>query len=174
VSYNTLLGLKMIIDIDTLECNSQCSKSIHVLAIFKILSRHAKFFMISLRYLQGNLSGPEVELLLYLLIANKNLSLEKGSHRDMTLSEISSRIEVSNYWCWAMLNNLWRALLENLNFKARLTIVLDHFNCWKLILFDPIHKLLWPILPIQDFLYFFIKEFPFSYFYCLLEVLLIF
>jgi len=52
--------------------------------------------MISLRYLQDNLLDPEIELLLYLLIANKNFSLEKGGYQDVTLLGISSITEVSN------------------------------------------------------------------------------
>jgi len=95
VLYNILLDLGMIIDMDTLKYEGQYSKSIYTLAIFKTLSRHAKFFMISLRCLQNNLLGPGVELLLYLLIADKNSSLEKKGHQDTTLSGISSRMEVS-------------------------------------------------------------------------------
>ena len=80
VSYDVLLGLGMIIDIDTLKCEDQCPKSIQVLAIFKTLSRHAEFFRISFRCLHDNLSSPRVELLLYLLIADMNSSLKKGGH----------------------------------------------------------------------------------------------
>jgi len=85
VLYDTLLGLGMIIDMNTLKCKGQCPKSIHILVIFKTLLRHSEFFMISLRYLQDNLSGLEVELLLHLLIANKNSSLEKEGYQDTAL-----------------------------------------------------------------------------------------
>ena len=95
VLYNALLGLGMIIDIDTLKCKSQYPKSIYVLVIFKILLRYAEFFIISLKYLQDNLLDPGVKLLLHLLIADKNSFLEKGGHQNMTLSEISLRIKVS-------------------------------------------------------------------------------
>ena len=95
VLYDALLGLGIMIDMDTLKCKGQCPKLIYALVIFKILSRHTKFFIISLRCPQDSLSGPEVKLLLYLLIADKNSSLEKENHQDITLSEISSRIEVS-------------------------------------------------------------------------------
>ena len=97
VLYNALLDLGIIIDINTLKCKGQCSKLIHALAIFKILSRHAKFLMISLRYFQDNLLGLGVKLLLYLLIANKNSSSKKRGYRDTTLLGISSRMKLSIY-----------------------------------------------------------------------------
>jgi len=80
ISYDALLSLEMMINIDTLKYKGQCSKLIYALTIFKTLSRYAKIFMISLRCFQDSLSGPEVKLLLYLLMANKNSSLEKGGH----------------------------------------------------------------------------------------------
>jgi len=95
VLYDALLSLEIMIDIDTLKCKGQCPKLIHALVIFKTLSRHTKFFIISLRCFQDSLSGPGVKLLLYLLIADKNSSLEKENYQDITLSGISSRIEVS-------------------------------------------------------------------------------
>jgi len=106
VSYNILLDLGIIIDIDTLKCKGQYSKLIYALAIFKTLSRHAKFLMISLRCFQDNLLSLGVKLLLHLLIANKNSSSEKGGYWDTTLLGISSRIEVSICQCWAVLNDL--------------------------------------------------------------------
>jgi len=78
--YDVLLDLEIIIDVDTLKCKGQCPKSIQALVIFKTLSRHAEFFRISFRCLYDNLSGLGVELLLHLLIADTNFSLEKGGH----------------------------------------------------------------------------------------------
>ena len=65
--------------------------------------------MISLRYLQDNLSGLGVESLLHLSIAERNSSLEKGGHSVQDLSGISSRKDLSICQCYTKLNNLWRA-----------------------------------------------------------------
>ena len=94
VLYNILLGLGMMIDIDSLKWHGQCSKLIYTLAMFMILTRHAKFLVITLRCLQDNLSGLEVKSLLYLLIDVKNFSLEKGGHLVAILSRISSSNKV--------------------------------------------------------------------------------
>jgi len=80
VSYDVLLGLGIIMDIDTLKYEDQCPKLIQALAIFRTLSRYAKFFKISFRCLYDNLSSLGIESLLHLLIANINSSLEKGGH----------------------------------------------------------------------------------------------
>ena len=55
-----------------------------------ILFRHDFFLTIHLRYLQDNLSGPGVVNLLYLAIELMNSSLEKGTHFESCLFEISS------------------------------------------------------------------------------------
>ena len=80
VLYDVLLGLGIIIDVDTLKCEDQCPKLIQALTIFRTLSRYAECFKISFRCLHDNLSSLEVKSLLYLLIADMNSSLEKGGH----------------------------------------------------------------------------------------------
>ena len=87
--YDTLLGLEMIMDVNILKYDDQCPKSIHVLEIFIILLRYAKFLIIALRYLQDNLSSPKVKSLLYLLMDNMNSFLEKGGYSVVVLSGIS-------------------------------------------------------------------------------------
>ena len=82
---------------------------IHTLAIFMMLTRHAKFLVITLRCLQDNLSDLGVELLLYLLMDIKNSSFEKGGYLVAILSGISSSNKVLTCQYWAELNNLWRA-----------------------------------------------------------------
>jgi len=51
VSYETLLGLGMMIEVDILKCDSQCFKLIYVWAILIKFLRHNKFWIIALRYL---------------------------------------------------------------------------------------------------------------------------
>ena len=68
VLYEALLGLGMIIDVDILKCDSQCSKLIHILAILIKLLRYELLLTMALRYLQDSLLGPEVKVLLHLLI----------------------------------------------------------------------------------------------------------
>lgn len=81
VSYEALLGLGMMIEVDILKCDSQCPKLIYVWAIsIKFFLRHDKFWIIALRCLQEGLSSPGVKILLHLLIDVKNSSLEKGNY----------------------------------------------------------------------------------------------
>jgi len=70
-----------------------------------ILTRHAKFLVITLRYLQDNLSDLEVESLLHLLIDIKNSSFKKDGHLVAILSDISSSNKVLTCQCWAELND---------------------------------------------------------------------
>ena len=95
VSYEALLGLGMMIDMEILKCISQYLNLIHTLAMLISLLRHSKFLMISLRYLQNNLSDLGVESLLYLYIAENNSSFEKGSHSVRALFGISSNSDTS-------------------------------------------------------------------------------
>jgi len=104
--YDILLDLRIIIDIDSLKYDGQCSKLIHALAIFIILTRYAKFLVIALRCLQDNLLGLEVKLLLYLLMNVKNFCFEKSGHSVAILSGISSNNKVLTCQCWAELNDL--------------------------------------------------------------------
>jgi len=63
---DALLGLEIMMDVDVLKYISQCPKSIYTLAIFMMLLRHNKFFIIFLRCLQDSLSGLGVKSLLHL------------------------------------------------------------------------------------------------------------
>jgi len=63
---DTLLGLEIMMDVDVLKYISQCPRSIYILAIFMMLLRHNKFFIIFLRCLQDSLSGLGVKSLLHL------------------------------------------------------------------------------------------------------------
>jgi len=80
VLYNSLLDLGIIIDVDVLKCNGQCSNSIYVLAMLMILSRYSISLMISLICLQDSLSSLGVESFLNLSIAKRNSSLEKEDY----------------------------------------------------------------------------------------------
>jgi len=78
VLYEALLDLGVMIDINVLKCNSQCPKSIHVLAILIKLLRQDLSLTMTLRSLQDSLSG--VKALLHLLMEILNSSLEKDVH----------------------------------------------------------------------------------------------
>ena len=80
MSYDVLLSLGMMMDVDILKCDGQYSKSIHALAMFIMLLRYNKFLTISLKCLQDSLSGLGVESLLQLWMDNKNSSFKKGVH----------------------------------------------------------------------------------------------
>jgi len=55
VLYIALLGLGMMMDVDSLKWDGQCLKLIYALVIFMILTRHTKFLVIALKCLQDNL-----------------------------------------------------------------------------------------------------------------------
>ena len=80
VSYDSLLGLGIMVDIDVLKYNSQYPNLIHVLVMLMILLRHSIFLMISLICLQDSLSGLGVKSLPHLSIAKRNSSLKKEGH----------------------------------------------------------------------------------------------
>jgi len=95
VSYDSLLGLGIMINMDVLKCNSQCPNLIYILAILMILLRHSIFLMITLIYLQDSLFGLGVELFLHFSIAERNSSLKKEGHLVQGLSKISPRRDSS-------------------------------------------------------------------------------
>jgi len=109
VSYEALLGLGMMIEVDILKCDSQYFKLIYVWAILIKFLRHDKFWIIALRCLQEGLSSPGVKILLHLLIDVKNSSLEKGNYEIIVLFGVSSDKAVLTCWCWAKLKDSWRA-----------------------------------------------------------------
>ena len=80
----------MMIEVDILKCDSQCSKSIHMLAILIKFLRYDKLWMMALRCLQESLSSLGVKVLLHLLINVRNSSLEKSNHKVIVLFRISS------------------------------------------------------------------------------------
>jgi len=71
-SYEVLLGLGLMIDISYLKYKGQYPKLIYVLAMLIKFFRHISSLTITLRYFQDTLSGPDVDKLLYLLIALLN------------------------------------------------------------------------------------------------------
>ena len=58
-----------------------------------------------LRSLYKILSSPEADELLYLLIAVLNSFFENGSHLEIGLEWISSKMSMLIWWFWADLNN---------------------------------------------------------------------
>jgi len=67
--------------LDSLKWDSQNSKSIHMLAICVIFSRHLSFVISDLRCLQEMWSGPEVNKDEHLAMASLNSCFEKEGHR---------------------------------------------------------------------------------------------
>ena len=124
VSYKVLLDLGMIINMDVLKYDSQYPNSKHVLAMLINLSRHSESLIIFLICHHDNLSGLEVESLLYLSIAKRNSCFEKGDHSEEGLSGISSIRVLSSYWYCAELNVSWRACQKSLILRYRLLLYL--------------------------------------------------
>ena len=71
--YDSLLGLGIIMKVETLKCVSQWSSLKHASAILMIFFRHALSLTILLRCFYDNLSGLEVNELLQLLMENSTL-----------------------------------------------------------------------------------------------------
>jgi len=76
--YDSLLGLGIMMNIETLKCTSQWPSSKHVSAILMIFLKHALFLMILLKYLYDNLSGLGVNKLLYLSMELMNFASKNG------------------------------------------------------------------------------------------------
>jgi len=74
-SYKALVGLKMMMELDILKCNSQCPKLMHTLVMLMKILRHKQLLIMILRYLYNSLLGPRVNKLLHLKIALLNSSL---------------------------------------------------------------------------------------------------
>ena len=108
-SYNFLLGLEMTMNVDVLKWEGQWSSSKHASVMLMILLRHTLSWMILLRCLHDSLSRPGVNELLYLAIELVNSFSEKGTHIIGHLFGISSRVQMSICWSWAVLNDEWRA-----------------------------------------------------------------
>ena len=89
-SYDSLWGLGIMMDIETLKCNSQWPNSIHVLAMLINFMRHIAFLIYLLRYLYDNFSYPGVNGLLYFAMALVNFSSKNGLYFITCLLGISS------------------------------------------------------------------------------------
>ena len=75
-SYGFLLGLGIMMDVETLKCDSQWPNSMHTLAILMNFLRHTTSLTNLLRCFYDSLSGPGVSKLLYFVIALINSSSE--------------------------------------------------------------------------------------------------
>ena len=69
-----------------MKCAGQYSKFMHILVMLTNFLRHVSSLIILLRYFQESLSGIEVEVLPYFLIALLSSLLEKGTHVITSLS----------------------------------------------------------------------------------------
>ena len=108
-SYNSLLGLEIIIDIETLKRDSQWPNSIHVLAILISFQRYLTSLTHLLRCLHNSLSGPEVNELLHFAIVLINFSSENRLYFITCWLGISpSKSEFIWQFC-TILNSRWRA-----------------------------------------------------------------
>ena len=108
-SYNTLLDLGIIMVVNVLKWDGQCSKLMHVLEISISLIIHLLFLMILLIWLQDSLSRLEAKELLYFLIVLISFSLENSVHILIFLLGISSSSWELTLWNCAELNELWKA-----------------------------------------------------------------
>ena len=91
-SYNTWLGLVMIIEDGFLKWDGQWLVLMHVFAILMILLRHLSFLITALRCFREIQSGLRVNELLYLIMMLLNSFLEKGNQTDISSDGISSRM----------------------------------------------------------------------------------
>jgi len=79
-SYDFLLGLRMMIEVEVLKCEGQKPILKQMSAILMIFFRHTTSFMMILRYLHDNLSGLGADELLHLQIALLNSASENRSY----------------------------------------------------------------------------------------------
>jgi len=108
-SYDSLLGLEMIMNVETLKCNSQWPNSMHTLAILMNFLRYAASLIIFLRCLYNNLSSLGVDKLLYFIIALINFSSKNGLHFITFLLGTSSSRSKSIWQFCTALKDKWRA-----------------------------------------------------------------
>jgi len=88
-SYEALLGLEMIIDINILKYNGQYPKLIYMLAMLTRFFKYISSLTITLRCFQDTLFGLGIDKSLYLMIALSNSSIKRDTHSIIGLSEIS-------------------------------------------------------------------------------------
>jgi len=96
-SYDSLLGLGMIIIDDILKSFGQYSKSIQALAILMTLVIQSSSFIMDLRCLYNSLPSPGVDELLQLSKAILNFSFENRAQIEICLFSISSRMLMSTW-----------------------------------------------------------------------------
>ena len=90
-SYDFLLGLRMIMKVETLKCKGQWPNSKHTSAILTIFFRHILSLAIHLRYFYISLFRPRDDKLLHLLIELMNSALEKKpKHRNFVRNLIQN------------------------------------------------------------------------------------
>ena len=82
----------------------------HILVMLMNFLRHVLSLIILLRYFQESLSGIEVKMLPYFLIALLSSLLEKRTHVITFLSGSSSKSCRSIWQFWAELKDMWSAL----------------------------------------------------------------
>ena len=107
--YDSLLGLKMTMDIEILKWKGQWPNSKYMSAMLIILLRHTLFLTILLRCLHDSLFGPGTNELLHLAIELINSSSKKETYIVEHSFGISFNAQMSICWPWAVLNNEWRA-----------------------------------------------------------------
>ena len=107
--YDVLLGFEITIVIEFLKWLGQYPISKHALAIAMMFFKHILSLMMHLRYPHKSLSGPDVDVLLYLTIALVNSSLENDIHGGEEYESNLFSMLSSIWWNWAVLNEEWRA-----------------------------------------------------------------
>ena len=90
--YNILFGFRIIIEIDTLKCNSQCPRLKQVLVMLIIKVKHELSLIILLKTFQEILSGSGANKLLHLLIVVLSFSFKKESQSKVGLELILSKM----------------------------------------------------------------------------------
>lgn len=96
--YNFLLGLEIMMDVETSKCDSQWSDLMHALVMSINFLKHVISLTHLLRCLHNNLSGSRVYELLHFIMALVNSSSENGLHFITCLLGISSGKSKSIWW----------------------------------------------------------------------------
>ena len=113
--YNFLLGLGIMMDVETLKCDSQWSNLMHALVMSIDFLKHVMSLTYLLRCLHNNLSGSRVYELLHFIMELVNSSSENGLYFITCLLGISFSKSKSIWWFWAVLSNICRACHKSLS-----------------------------------------------------------
>ena len=105
--YNSLLGLEMIMDIETLKCAGQWPSSKHASAILMIFLKYILSLIILLRCFHDNLSGLEVNELLHWLMEIMNSTSKNGFQVIVCFLIISFNRLILIWWSCAVLKDEW-------------------------------------------------------------------